>query len=89
MRISELPQELILDIQDLLAKIGSAKMDLGESSIAISRFEIELNHLKKERDRKLERCIELEEDQKRLVARIVEMYGEGDLDLQTGKYISK
>jgi len=84
-----LPDDVLLEIQDLLSRISYAKMDLGEAHLSVSSFEKELENLKLEREKKLGICVDLEEEKTRLVMRIVEKYGEGDLDLHTGKYFVK
>lgn len=89
MKIINLSEEILLELQDLLSRISYSKMDLGEAHLAVSNFEKELENLKLERDKKMSICIDLEEEKTRLAMRIVDIYGEGDLDLQTGKYFIK
>lgn len=89
MKIINLSEEILLELQDLLSRISYSKMDLGEAHLAVSNFEKELENLKLERDKKMTICIDLEEEKTRLAMRIVDIYGEGDLDLQTGKYFIK
>jgi hypothetical protein len=89
MKSVDLPEEILLEIQDLLARINYSKMDLGESHLAVSNFEKELENLKLEREKKIAVCVDLEHEKTRLVMRIVESYGEGDLDLNSGKYFVK
>jgi hypothetical protein len=89
MKNVNLPEEILLEIQDLLARINYSKMDLGEAHLAVSNFEKELENLKSEREKKIAVCVDLEEEKTRLVMRIVETYGEGDLDLNSGKYFVK
>jgi len=84
-----LPEDVLLEIQDLLSRISYAKMELGEAHLSVSNFEKELENLKQEREKKITTCVDLEEEKTRLVMRIVEAYGEGDLDLNTGKYFVK
>ena len=64
-------------------------MDLVEAHLAVSNLEKELENLKSEREKKIAVCVDLEEEKTRLVMRIVETYGEGDLDLNSGKYFVK
>ena len=89
MKSVNLPEEILLEIQDLLARINYSKMDLGEAHLAVSNFEKELENLKSEREKKIAVCVDLEEEKTRLVMRIVEAYGEGDLDLNSGNYFVK
>ena len=89
MKNVNLPEEILLEIQDLLARINYSKMDLGEAHLAVSNFEKELENLKSEREKKIAVCVDLEEEKTMLVMRIVETYGEGDLDLNSGKYFVK
>ena len=89
MKSVDLPEETLLEIQDLLARINYSKMDLGEAHLAVSNFEKELENLKLEREKKIAVCVDLEQEKTRLVMRIVESYGEGDLDLNSGKYFVK
>jgi hypothetical protein len=89
MKSVDLPEETLLEIQDLLARISYSKMDLGEAHLAVSNFEKELENLKLEREKKIAVCVDLEQEKTRLVMRIVESYGEGDLDLNSGKYFVK
>ena len=89
MKSVNLPEEILLEIQDLLSRINYSKMDLGEAHLAVSNFEKELENLKSEREKKIAVCVDLEEEKARLVMRIVETYGEGDLDLNSGKYFVK
>jgi hypothetical protein len=89
MKSVDLPEETLLEIQDLLARINYSKMDLGEAHLAVSNFEKELENLKLEREKKIAICVDLEQEKTRLVMRIVESYGEGDLDLNSGKYFVK
>jgi hypothetical protein len=84
-----LPEEILLEIQDLLARINYSKMELGEAHLSVSNFEKELENLKAEREKKIAICVDLEQEKTRLVMRIVETYGEGDLDLNSGKYSIK
>ena len=56
---------------------------------SIYNFEKELENLKSEREKKIAICVDLEHEKTRLVMRIVETYGEGDLDLNSGKYLIK
>ena len=48
MKSVDLPEETLLEIQDLLARISYSKMDLGEAHLAVSNFEKELENLKLE-----------------------------------------
>jgi hypothetical protein len=49
MKSVNLPEEILLEIQDLLSRINYSKMDLGEAHLAVSNFEKELENLKSER----------------------------------------
>jgi hypothetical protein len=89
MKSVNLPDEILLEIQDLLARINYSKMELGEAHLSVSNFEKELENLKAEREKKIAICVDLEQEKTRLVMRIVEAYGEGDLDLNSGKYSIK
>ena len=89
MKSVNLPEEILLEIQDLLARINYSKMELGEAHLSVSNFEKELESLKAEREKKIAICVDLEQEKTRLVMRIVETYGEGDLDLNSGKYSIK
>jgi len=89
MKSVNLPEEILLEIQDLLARINYSKMELGEAHLSVSNFEKELENLKAEREKKIAICVDLEQEKTRLVMRIVEAYGEGDLDLNSGKYSIK
>jgi hypothetical protein len=89
MKSVNLPEETLLEIQDLLTRTNYSKIDLGEAHLAVSNFEKELESLKLEREKKIAICVDLEQEKTRLVMRIVETYGEGDLDLNSGKYFIK
>lgn len=87
--IISLPEEIILEIHDILSRINQSRLELSESAIAVSKFEKELDYLKQKRDLVMQKCIDLDEERSRVIMRIVDSYGEGELDLQSGKYFTK
>jgi len=87
--IISLPDEIILEIHDILSRINQSRLELSESAISVSKFEKELEYLKQKRDLVMQKCIDLDEERSRVVMRIVDSYGEGELDLQSGKYFLK
>lgn len=84
-----LPQELVEEINALRKNLIENQTNLAQHSIMMERMNRELDATKKDYSKLMETCISLEEDLKKVADRIVENYGEGDLDIESGDYYVK
>jgi hypothetical protein len=82
-----LPEELILEIQDIQTRLNVAYANLGAVTSALEKINSEVDVFEQEQRKVLEGCFSLEEEQRIIKDRIISTYGEGNLDLNTGEYL--
>ena len=96
----KLPENILLEIQDLQTRISKSLLDVGQITLIISKMEseikiaeqeknkkvLEAENLEEEKNKKVLEAENLEDEQRRLSDRIVSEYGEGKLDLSSGIY---
>lgn len=82
----KLPEDILLEIQDLQARISKSLLEVGQITLIISKMESEIKIAEQEKSKKVREAENLEDEQRRLSERIVSEYGEGKLDLSSGIY---
>lgn len=82
----KLPENILLEIQDLQTRISKSLLDVGQITLIISKMESEIKIAEQEKNKKVLEAENLEEEKRILSERIISEYGEGKLDLSTGIY---
>ena len=82
----KLPENILLEIQDLQTRISKSLLEVGQITLIISKMESEIKVAEQEKNKKVLESENLEDEQRRLSDRIVSEYGEGKLDLSSGIY---
>jgi hypothetical protein len=82
----KLPENILLEIQDLQTRISKSLLEVGQITLIISKMESEIKVAEQEKNKKVLEAENLEDEQRRLSDRIVSEYGEGKLDLSSGIY---
>jgi hypothetical protein len=81
-----LPEDLLLEIQDVQSRLNLAYANLGAVTSMLEKINSEAKVYEEEQKKFIENCFSIEEEQRTLRDRIVSSYGEGNLDLNTGEY---
>lgn len=82
----KLPENILLEIQDLQTRISKSLLEVGQITLIISKMESEIKVAEQEKNKKVLEAENLEDEQRRLSDRIVSEYGGGKLDLSSGIY---
>lgn len=83
--VKDLTQEELAELKGLSERYNKIVIGLGETNLFINDLENRLTSLKKEKEHLFSDHVKLVEDQTAVQNKLLEKYGEGTIDLTTGK----
>jgi hypothetical protein len=83
--VKDLTQEELAELKGLSERYNKIVIGLGEINLIINDLENRVTNLKKEKEHMFSDHVKLVEDQTAVQNKLLEKYGEGTIDLTTGK----
>lgn len=81
-----LPQELVDSINTLNNEFHSLKIKIASKCIEKEKIKKDLSYIDLDISKMVEESLSIEEDLQKICDRIIDEYGEGDLDISDGSF---